>query len=54
MYDEKIGSIEETVKYAIVANIIDFNPIHADVEKDIDYYFSNTVLPTKLKLFQLA
>lgn len=40
-YDEKICSIEEAVKYAIVANIIDFNPIHADVEKDIKHYFSN-------------
>lgn len=41
VYDEKITSFEEAVKYAIVANIIDFNPIHGDVEKDIRKYFGS-------------
>ena len=33
-YEEKIQNIEEAVKYAIVANIIDFNPVHSNVEED--------------------
>ncbi len=40
-YEEKIRSIEEAVKYAIVANIIDFNPVHSNVKEDIEHYFSN-------------
>lgn len=40
-YDEKITSIEEAVKYAIVANIIDFNPVHSNVDEDIKNFFSN-------------
>lgn len=36
-----IQSFEECIKYAIVANIIDFNPIHADVNSDIKHFFSN-------------
>ena len=40
-YDEKIHSIEDAVKYAIVANIIDFNPVHSNVDEDIRNFFSN-------------
>ncbi len=40
-YEEKIQTIEEAVKYAIVANIIDFNPIHSNVEEEIKRYFAN-------------
>lgn len=40
-YDEKITSIEEAIKYAIVANIIDFNPVHCNVDEDIQNFFSN-------------
>ena len=40
-YDEKIHSLEDAVKYAIVANIIDFNPVHSQVEEDIKHFFSN-------------
>ena len=40
MYEEKIRSVEDAVKYAIVANIIDFNPVHGNVEEDIKRYFS--------------
>ena len=39
-YEEKIHTIEEAVKYAIVANIIDFNPVHNNVKEDIKKYFS--------------
>lgn len=41
IYDEKIHSIEDAVKYAIVANIIDFNPVHSNVDDDIKHYFAN-------------
>ena len=41
-YEEKIHSMEEAVKYAIIANIIDFNPVHSNVEADIERYFANT------------
>lgn len=41
VYDKKIHSIEEAVKYAIVANIIDFNPVHSNVKEDIQRFFSN-------------
>lgn len=40
-YDEKIHSIEEAVKYAIVANIIDFNPVHSSVKEDMQHFFAN-------------
>ena len=40
-YDEKIRSIEDAVKYAIVANIIDFNPAHSNVEESIEQFFGN-------------
>lgn len=40
-YEEKIHSVEEAVKYAIIANVIDFNPVHTNVEADIEQYFSN-------------
>jgi len=40
-YDEKIHSLEDAVKYAIVANIIDFNPVHSQVEEDIKHFFNN-------------
>ena len=41
VYDEKIHSIEEAVKYAIVANIIDFNPVHSNVREDMKHFFAN-------------
>lgn len=41
VYSEKIQSIEDAVKYAIVANIIDFNPVHNNVEEEIQHFFSN-------------
>lgn len=41
IYNEKIHSIEDAVKYAIVANIIDFNPVHSNVNEDIRNFFSN-------------
>ena len=40
-YEEKIHTTEDAVKYAIVANIIDFNPVHGDVDADIKTYFSD-------------
>lgn len=40
-YEDKIHSIEDAVKYAIVANIIDFNPVHSNVNEDIEHFFSN-------------
>jgi len=40
-YEKKIHSIEDAVKYAIVANIIDFNPVHGNVDEDIKTYFSD-------------
>lgn len=40
-YDEKIHSLEDAVKHEIVANIIDFNPVHSQVEEDIKHFFSN-------------
>lgn len=40
-YDKKIHSLEDAVKYAIVANIIDFNPVHSQVEDDIKHFFTN-------------
>lgn len=39
VYEKTITSFREAVKYAIVANIIDFNPIHGDVEGDIRKFF---------------
>ena len=39
-FEEKIGSLEEAIKYAIVGNIIDFNPVHIDVEADMAELFS--------------
>jgi len=33
--------LEDAIKYAIVANIIDFNPIHEDFDRQVQYYFSN-------------
>ena len=38
-YEDKIHTIEDAVKYAIVANIIDFNPVHGNVEEDIKTFF---------------
>jgi len=40
-YEKKIHSIEDAVKYAIVSNIIDFNPVHGNVDEDIKTYFSD-------------
>jgi len=39
-YEEKIHTMKDAVKYAIVANIIDFNPVHGNVDEDIKTYFS--------------
>lgn len=39
-YADEIDTLEEAVKYAIVANIIDFNPVHGNVDEDIKKYFS--------------
>ncbi len=39
-FEEKIGSLNEAVKYAIVGNIIDFNPVHINVEADMAELFS--------------
>lgn len=41
VYDEKMHSLEDAVKHAIVANIIDFNPVHSNVNEDIQNFFSN-------------
>ena len=40
-YDEKIHSMEDAIKYAIVANIIDFNPVHSNVYEEIQHFFSH-------------
>ena len=40
-YETKIHTIEDAVKYAIVANIIDFNPVHSNVDEEIKRYFSD-------------
>lgn len=39
--DNQIHSFEEAVKYAIVGNVIDFSPIHQNVQKDMMTYFQN-------------
>ena len=39
--DNQIHSFEETVKYAIVGNIIDFSPLHQNVKQDVTKYFQN-------------
>lgn len=39
--DQNIHSFEEAVKYAIIGNVIDFSPIHQNVEKDMMTYFQN-------------
>lgn len=41
IYEKKIHTIEEAIKYAIVANIIDFNPVHSNVNEDIQHFFLN-------------
>lgn len=41
VYEEKIHSVEDAVKYAIAANIIDFNPVHENVDEDIHSFFSD-------------
>lgn len=40
IYEERIHSIEDAVKYAIIANIIDFSPAHSNVDEDIRRFFS--------------
>lgn len=40
-YEKNMHTTEDIVKYAIVANIIDFNPVHGNVEEDIKTYFSD-------------
>ena len=40
-YDEKLHSMEDAVKYAIVANIIDFYPVHSNVDEEIQHFFSH-------------
>jgi len=39
-FKAKISSLKEAIKYAIIGNIIDFNPIHIDVEADMAELFS--------------
>ena len=39
--EKKIHSFEDAILYAIVGNIIDFSPIHQNVDKDITTYFQN-------------
>lgn len=39
--DNQIHSFEETVKYAIVGNVIDFSPLHQNVKQDVTKYFQN-------------
>jgi len=39
-FEDKIKTLGEAVKYAIVGNIIDFNPVHIDVEADMAELFS--------------
>lgn len=41
VYDKKIHSIEDAIKYSIVANIIDFNPVHSNVDEEIQHFFSH-------------
>lgn len=38
-FENKIDSLEDAIKYAIIGNIIDFNPIHIDVEADMAELF---------------
>lgn len=40
-FDKRIDSFEDAIKYAIIGNIIDFNPIHQNVGEDIMTYFQN-------------
>ncbi|MGN0478207.1 MAG: damage-control phosphatase ARMT1 family protein [Hominenteromicrobium sp.] len=40
-FGRQIHSLEDAVKYAIVANIIDFNPIHGDVQENVQHFFSD-------------
>ncbi len=40
-YDEKIQSLEDAVKYAIAANVIDFNPVHSNVKEDVRQLFAS-------------
>lgn len=40
-YENENMTAEDAIKYAIVANIIDFNPVHSNVASDIKHYFSN-------------
>lgn len=39
--EKQIHSFEEAIIYAIVGNIIDFSPMHQNVEQDITTYFQN-------------
>lgn len=40
-YDAKIGTFSEAVKYAIAANIIDFNPVHVNVAEEMERVFGS-------------
>lgn len=40
-FEQQIHSLEDAVKYAIVANIIDFNPIHGNVQENVQHFFSD-------------
>lgn len=40
-FDQQIETFEQAIKYAIIANIIDFNPIHQNVQQDVSHYFNN-------------
>lgn len=39
--DQRIQTFDYAVKYAIVGNIIDFSPMHQNVEHDVMTYFQN-------------
>lgn len=39
--EQQIDSFEQAVLYAIVGNVIDFSPIHQNVQKDMMTYFQN-------------
>ncbi len=41
LFEHRMHTTEEIVKYAIAANIIDFNPIHENVDEDIRTFFAD-------------
>ena len=41
LFEYRMRTTEDIVKYAIAANIIDFNPIHENVDEDIRTFFAD-------------